>query len=184
MRVVIDTNYLIASIPPKNPEFWLYQAFISFRFDWYISNEIMAEYEEQLTDFYSPRTADLVLKILSVAPNVTFAEPYTAWQLIEDDPDDNKFANLAFSANVDYLVTNDRHFNVLKNWPFPTVQVVSLEEFRVILGYSNGQRPDPCESGRCPLLYVSNLITAPLLFLPKNPAFWSWQQPQIVLSTR
>ena len=49
--------------------------------------------------------------------------------------DDNKFADLAISGNVDYLVTNDKHFNVLKSLNFPTVQVVDLEEFRKILGY-------------------------------------------------
>ena len=135
MNVIIDTNCLIISIPPKNPEYWLYKAFRQKAFDWVISNEIMLEYEEQVSAFYSPYTADLVLNILLTASNVTRAEPFIRWQLISDDPDDNKFADLAISANAQYLVTNDHHFNVLKTLPFPTVNVVSINEFQKILGY-------------------------------------------------
>ena len=135
MNVIIDTNCLIPSIPPKNPEYWLYSAFRSRAFEWVISNEIMLEYEEQIGDFYSPLTADLVLNILLTASNVIRAEPFIHWLLIKDDPDDDKFADLAISANVTYLVTNDHHFNVLKTLPFPTVKVVSLTEFQEILGY-------------------------------------------------
>ncbi|MBL7817580.1 MAG: PIN domain-containing protein [Saprospiraceae bacterium] len=106
MNVIIDTNCLIASIPPKNPEYWLYRAF-----------------------------RDKVLNILLIASNVIRSEPFIHWRLINDDPDDNKFADLAISANAQYLVTNDHHFNILKTLPFPTVQVVSLSEFQEILGY-------------------------------------------------
>lgn len=133
MKVVIDTNCLIPSIPRKNPEYWLYEAFSQSKFDWVISNEILLEYEEKLTEFYSERTASLVTNILLTAANVLQEEPFYKWNLINDDPDDNKFADLAIAANVNYLVTNDKHFNVLKDLPFPTVQVVTLEEFRLIL---------------------------------------------------
>lgn len=43
MKVVIDTNCLIVSIPKRNVEYWLYEAFSNRMFDWLISNEIMAE---------------------------------------------------------------------------------------------------------------------------------------------
>lgn len=56
-------------------------------------------------------------------------ETYYKWQLIEADPDDNKFADVAIAANADYLVTNDQHFEVLKQLEFPRVPVVSLQEF-------------------------------------------------------
>ncbi|MCC6725954.1 MAG: putative toxin-antitoxin system toxin component, PIN family, partial [Saprospiraceae bacterium] len=84
---------------------------------------------------YSPQTAELVTTILTTAANVILAEPFIKWELITKDPDDNKFSDLAISANVHYLVTNDRHFKVLKNLPFPNVKVVSLAEFQTILGY-------------------------------------------------
>ena len=44
MRVVIDTNCLIASIPPRGEYYWLYEAFEAEKFEWLISNEILTEY--------------------------------------------------------------------------------------------------------------------------------------------
>lgn len=133
MNVVIDTNCLIVSIPKGNLEYWLYEAFASRMFNWVVSNEVLTEYEEQLSLFYSPKTADLVLKILTAAPNVTLTEPYFKWALIEADPDDNKFSDLAISANANYLVTHDKHFKILDNIPFPSVKAVTLAEFKEIL---------------------------------------------------
>jgi uncharacterized protein len=93
------------------------------------------EYEERLGSFYSPKTANLVSSILLTASNVVQAEPFFRWNLIAPDPDDNKFSDLAISQNVDYLVSNDGHFQVLKTIPFPTVKVLRLHEFQHILGY-------------------------------------------------
>jgi uncharacterized protein len=129
MLVVIDTNCLLASIPPQSKYYWLYQAFKSERFKWAVSNEILVEYEERITSRYSSRAATLVLSLLCVAPNVIFSETFFKWQLIEADPDDNKFADLAISVNADYLVTNDKDFQILKKIDFPKVNVVSLDEF-------------------------------------------------------
>jgi putative PIN family toxin of toxin-antitoxin system len=133
MIVVIDTNCLLASIPPQSNYYWLYIAFKDQRFEWLISNEVMAEYEEKLVNKYSPKTANLVLSILSVAPNVIFDEPYFKCNLVSQDMDDNKFADLAIAGNADYLITNDKHFNSLKTLEFPKVNVVTLDEFKTIL---------------------------------------------------
>jgi putative PIN family toxin of toxin-antitoxin system len=133
MRIVLDTNCLLASVPPKSPFYWLYEAFEKELFDWVISNETLTEYEEKLSEFYSPKTAQLVLSILIVAPNTIFAEPFFRWQLIEQDPDDNKFVDLAIAGHADFLVTNDAHFNPLKKLDFPKIEVVSLLEFKEIL---------------------------------------------------
>ena len=133
MPVVIDTNCLLASIPPLGAYYWLYEAFEQERFEWAVSNEILTEYDEKITEHYSNRTAHLVLTILTFAPNVLFSEPYYNWQLIETDSDDNKFADLAIAVGADYLVTNDRDFNILKSTDFPKVNVVSLDEFKGIM---------------------------------------------------
>lgn len=133
MIAVIDTNCLLASIPPQSSHYWLYLAFKDLRFEWLISNEILTEYEEKLANKYSTETANLVLSILNVAPNVIFDEPYFKWNLVENDPDDNKFADLTISGNADYLVTNDKHFNVLKKLEFPKVNIVTMDEFKNIV---------------------------------------------------
>jgi putative PIN family toxin of toxin-antitoxin system len=135
MVAVIDTNCLLASIPPKGNYYWLYLAFKEQRFQWLMSNEVMTEYEERLVSRYSEKIANIVLDTLSVAPNVIYDEPYFKWNLVEKDPDDNKFADLAIAGNADYLVTNDKHFNPLKTIDFPKLNIVTIDEFRnIILG--------------------------------------------------
>jgi predicted nucleic acid-binding protein len=52
--------------------------------------------------------------------------------LIEADPDDNKYPNCAIAAQADYIITHDKHFNILKHIPFPKVICVTLDEFKVI----------------------------------------------------
>jgi len=133
MIAVIDTNCLLASVPPKSTHYWLYAAFKEQRFEWLTSNEIMAEYEERLTTKYSEKTSNLVLSVLSVAPNVIFDEAYFKWNLVENDADDNKFADLAIAGNADYLVTNDKHFEPLKTISFPKINIVNMAEFRNII---------------------------------------------------
>jgi uncharacterized protein len=133
MRVVIDTNCLIASVPKKSTHFWLYLAFRDELFTWVVSTEILNEYYEKLTEFYSHETAEVVVSTLLASPNVELSEPFFVYNFIEKDPDDNKFANLALSINAHYLVSNDKHFDVFKTLDFPPLKVVKLDEFRAIL---------------------------------------------------
>ncbi len=133
MRVVIDTNCLIASIPKNGDAYWLYLAFADEAFTWVVSTEILNEYYEKLSEFYSPQTAEIAITVLLAAQNTELAEPYFVYNFIENDPDDNKFSNLAISTNAQYLVSNDKHFKVFKKIDFPPLSVVKLEEFRKIL---------------------------------------------------
>lgn len=136
MKVVIDTNVLRLTIKKTNFERFIYDAFKDEAFDWVVSTEILEEYEEKLIEFYSTQTADLVLGILENAPNVIFAEPYFRWNIITEDPDDNKFADLAISLNVDCLVTNDKHFKVFKKLDFPKLTVLTPQQFEKFLNKS------------------------------------------------
>ena len=49
--------------------------------------------------------------------------------LIQADEDDNKFVDCAIVANARYIVTEDHHFDVLKSIPFPSVDVIGIDEF-------------------------------------------------------
>ncbi|WP_229235521.1 MULTISPECIES: putative toxin-antitoxin system toxin component, PIN family [Emticicia] len=66
-------------------------------------------------------------------PNVEYITRYFAWNLIQSDPDDNKFVDCAIACNATYLVSQDRHFDVLKQIPFPKIQVLKVEEFLNVL---------------------------------------------------
>ncbi|WP_394354870.1 PIN domain-containing protein [Hymenobacter armeniacus] len=58
-----------------------------------------------------------------------FRKPIYNWQLITADGDDNKFVDVAIAAGAEFLVTNDRHFQVLQAIEFPLVPVISLAGF-------------------------------------------------------
>lgn len=55
------------------------------------------------------------------------------FNLITTDPDDNKFVDCAIVAGATYIVSNDRHFEELKKYDFPKVDVRKLSEFLGII---------------------------------------------------
>ncbi len=59
--------------------------------------------------------------------------PHYKWQLIQQDPDDDKFVDCAIASNADYIVTNDKHFQILKTLEFPEIRTLNIDEFKKIL---------------------------------------------------
>jgi putative PIN family toxin of toxin-antitoxin system len=133
MKIVLDTNCLLRAAPRKSNYHCILTALQQGRYTLCCSNEILMEYEELLTRFYSWKFADHVLNFIFYSVNTLLVTPFFQWRLIYFDPDDNKFVDCAFNAGADYLVTNDRHFNVLKSINFPPVKVIDLETFKDIL---------------------------------------------------
>ena len=133
MRVLIDTNILLAIAPKRSSERWLYEMLRAGDISLILSNEIIEEYEEKLAWFYSEYFAELVLDELLNLPKSEQAEAFYKWQLIEADNDDNKFVDIAIASNADYIITNDKHFKVLQNTPFPRVQSITLQEFKMMI---------------------------------------------------
>ena len=97
------------------------------------STEILQEYEELLLRFYSPSFASLIVEMLIKSPNIIQTIPYYKWNLISADPDDNKFVDCALNVGADFIVTNDKHFNILKNIDFPKINVVDIEAFKEMI---------------------------------------------------
>ena len=58
-----------------------------------------------------------------------FVDPHFRMRLITSDPDDNKFVDCVFVSGADYLVSEDKHFNILRTTPFPKINIVTLDEF-------------------------------------------------------
>ena len=73
-----------------------------------------------------------VLHTLS-RPNEIRKDSHYTFALIEADKDDNKFVDCAIAANAKCIVTEDKHFRVLKNIPFPKVEILGIEEFSLYL---------------------------------------------------
>lgn len=127
--VVIDTNCLIQIIVRKSPYRPIWDAFLAGRFVLCVSNEILEEYQEILSSQVTPTIAENVIMLILNMENVLLVDPYFRMMLITADKDDNKFTDCAFAAGADYLVSEDKHFNILRSTPFPQLNLVSLDEF-------------------------------------------------------
>ena len=133
MKVVLDTNVLLVSIPRQSKYRPIFEGLIQKKYTLIISNEILMEYEEILARKANDLIAQNIIKMLVTLSNVEKTEVYYRWDLIESDKDDNKFVDCAITGNVDYLVSNDKHFNVLEMIDFPEVPLLKAEEFLEIL---------------------------------------------------
>jgi putative PIN family toxin of toxin-antitoxin system len=102
---------------------------IEKKIELFITNEILSEYFEILSFKFDIKTAKSVVRTLLELDNVNQLQVFFNFNLIVNDPDDNKFVDCAISGNADYLVTNDRDFNILKDIKFPKVNVVNIDEF-------------------------------------------------------
>lgn len=127
--VVIDTNCLLQIIARKSPYRPIWDAFLAERFDLCVSNEILEEYQEILEQQISQTVAENIVLLLLNQENVQLVDPHFRMGLITADPDDNKFVDCAFAAGADYLVSEDSHFRVLHDTPFPQLNLVTLDEF-------------------------------------------------------
>ncbi len=71
------------------------------------------------------------------SPDVEKIEVYFKWAIITQDEDDNKFVDCALNGRAHYLVTDDRHFRVLKQIGFPPIQVIRTKDFLLELTKSD-----------------------------------------------
>jgi putative PIN family toxin of toxin-antitoxin system len=134
VKLVIDTNIILVSLSEYSPHHWVFKSLLNSEFTLCVTNEILLEYEEIVTRYLGKRSASLLMELLDNLSNVEYINQYYKWRLIEADPDDNKFVDCAISGNAEYLATEDKHFQVLKEISFPKVEVINLEELKSLLG--------------------------------------------------
>ena len=133
LKIILDTNILLVSISEYSQYHWLYKALINKEFDIYITNEILTEYEEVISKKLNNNTAKSVIRTLLELSNVIPTTIYYKTNFIVNDIDDNKFIDCAFASNCDFLVTNDKHFNIVKEIKFLKINIIKLHEFKQIL---------------------------------------------------
>lgn len=132
-KIVLDTNCLIASLSMSGQ---YYPVWKGLQTGWYIlcvSTDILEEYAEIITEKMSVNVATNVIHLLLESEFVELVNPYFSLHLIEADHDDNKFVDCAFAANATYIVSDDKHFDVLKDIAFPRLLVLKLKEFLGLL---------------------------------------------------
>jgi len=130
MKIVLDTNCLLRSVPPKS-KYHIILTFLQRGFyTLCYSNEILMEYEELLMRFYPYSLTYNILNFIINSAYTLQVNPHYKWNLIVTDTDDNKFVDCALNAGADYIVTNDKHFNILNEIEFPPIKVIDIDIFR------------------------------------------------------
>jgi predicted nucleic acid-binding protein len=82
-----------------------------------MSTEILFDYEEILPRRLGGRRWEELMMLLEFVPgvhdNLLQVSPSFHWRLVTDDPDDDKFADCAFAAEAEWIITEDGHFSTL-----------------------------------------------------------------------
>lgn len=77
--------------------------------------------------------ASNVVQTLLNSPSVELVDTFFRFDLIKKDPDDNKFVDCAIAGNATFVVSNDSHFDILREVEFPKLILKSLQEFSAML---------------------------------------------------
>lgn len=106
------------------------------------STAILLEYEEVLTRYGGPNRWPQVWRALELTgqihDNLRRVEPAYHWRLIVTDPDDDKFVDCAIAAEAGWVVTEDRHLDVLKRSGHKPQPITPAQFIREVLAPSTG----------------------------------------------
>ena len=128
MRLVLDTNSLIQCVSRRSRYHDLWLSFIDGRNQLCVTTEILNEYVEILQRETTENFASIMLEVILNNPNTLFINVFYKFNLIIADPDDNKFIDCAIAAQAKYIVTEDHHYDVLRDLEFPKVDIIGLDD--------------------------------------------------------
>ena len=132
-KIVLDTNCLIASLSRNGQYYPVWKGLQTGKYILCVSTDILEEYAEIITQKMSENVASNVIHLLLESEFVELVNPYFSLHLIEADHDDNKFVDCAFAANATFIVSDDKHYDILKEISFPQLLVLKLKEFLGLL---------------------------------------------------
>lgn len=139
LKVVLDTNVLIVAVSRRSRHYPIFEALLEGRYEVCVTTDILDEYAEKLEEKYRPDGMENFMQFLERSPDVVRITKFYYWNLIANDPDDDKFVDCAVAANADFIVTDDRDFRVLERVAFPKIRVISADDFVEML---TGKRPE------------------------------------------
>ena len=130
---MLDTNCLISSLSKKGQYYPVWKGLQTGQYILCVSTEILEEYAEVIAQKMSAQVASSVIHLLLESSNVELINPYFSLHLIDADQDDNKFVDCAFAANATFIVSNDKHFDVLRTVSWPKLTIIKLNEFATLI---------------------------------------------------
>lgn len=126
----MDTNCLVSSLRRSSIYYPIWRDFVAGKYCLCFTDDILNEYQEIIEQ--RTGSVDIARNVIAAIlnrSNTQHIDVYYHFELIQADLDDNKFVDCAIKAAAKYIVSNDKHFNVLKSIPFPRVDVIGIEQF-------------------------------------------------------
>src|SRR3989344_4630993 len=128
MKIVLDTNVFISGI------FWegnfcsqLIDKWKNKEIELISSLEIVEELVETLKKFKIQMPEDMIEEWKNlILKNSTLMAPSTKIDAIKEDPEDNKFLEVAIDGKADLIVSQDKHLLNLKE--YQGIKIVKPEE--------------------------------------------------------
>jgi putative PIN family toxin of toxin-antitoxin system len=127
--IVLDTNCLLQALPSKSPYHKIWTDILDGKVSLCVNTDILEEYEEILAQKTTPGIAHNVVEAIANLTTTVMQNTYVHFELLSTDIDDNKFVDCAIASDAEYIVTNDKHFNPLRNIPWPKVEIIKIAEF-------------------------------------------------------
>jgi putative PIN family toxin of toxin-antitoxin system len=81
---------------------------------------------------WAQKLFQVFFEVMNNLNNIYLIDTYFKFNLLLDE-DDNKFVDCAIASNADFILTEDKDFNVLKQIKFPKVNVLSISQFKSLL---------------------------------------------------
>ena len=132
-RIVLDTNCLLQALPSKSPYHKIWADVLCGKISLCVNTEILDEYEEILSQKINSEVAKNVVETIARLHTTVYQEIFVHFGLIKDDEDDNKFADCVVASGAEFIVTNDKHYNILRRTPWPDIKVTNIKEFIKLL---------------------------------------------------
>ena len=134
MNIVLDSNVILQVAFTRKPLKIVWDKLLDGAYTLCVTEDILYEYQEKVIDcVHNEQLANVLINTLLNSPHVKRVETFFRYNLIQADPDDNKFVDCALACNAKYIVTEDTHFAALADIDFPKVDVISLLDFISIL---------------------------------------------------
>ena len=127
--IVLDTNCLLQALPSNSPYHKIWTEVLDGNICLCVNTDILEEYEEVIARKATPEIAQNIVEAIANLTTTVMQNTYVHFELLPADSDDNKFVDCAVASDAEYIVTNDKHFNPLKEIPWPKVEIIKIAEF-------------------------------------------------------
>lgn len=116
MRVVLDTNVLVSAVL-GGVLAKILDAWYAGRFTLLVNDEVLYEYRDVLSRPKFELTLDEVDGIVGyVFHHAEFVTVTRSLRVVESDPDDDKFLEVALAGRANLIVSGDRHLLALESY--------------------------------------------------------------------